>query len=172
MLVFERRGKQKTSTAVWCRCVWLKEENSRHAGSQNQSTAESPPIKRILWSENRFDQYRWFEKTLMRTMEGLERAWASLTPLNRALGTTRPPKEGEVPGLYSHHCWRFYGIGEKWCTPRKWDLRRDQALSIWNGSTDSKTLDYQRTNAMEYQIVRTPTKETTWIQDPTSPNHQ
>ena len=40
-------------------------------------------------------------------------------------------------------------------------LARDQALSFWSGSTDSKTLDYQRTNTREYQIVRTHTKETT-----------
>ena len=40
-------------------------------------------------------------------------------------------------------------------------LTRDQALSLWSGSTDSKTLDYQRTNPREYQIVRTHTKETT-----------
>lgn len=32
----------------------------------------------------------------MRTMEGWERTWASLTPLDRALGTTRPPKEGYI----------------------------------------------------------------------------
>ena len=38
---------------------------------------------------------------------------------------------------------------------------RDQALSIWSGSTDSKALDYQRNNPREYQIVRTPTKKTT-----------
>ena len=44
--------------------------------------------------------------------------------------------------------------------------QRDQALSPWSGSTDSKTLDYQRTNTREYQIVRTHTKETTWLQDP------
>ena len=42
-----------------------------------------------------------------------------------------------------------------------WSLERDQALSLWSGSTDSKTLDYQRTNHREYQIVRTHTKETT-----------
>ena len=42
-----------------------------------------------------------------------------------------------------------------------WSLERDQALSFWSGSTDSKTLDYQRTNTREYQIVRTHTKETT-----------
>ena len=41
----------------------------------------------------------------------------------------------------------------------------DQALSLWSGSTDSKTLDYQRTNPREYQIVRTHTKETTVTQD-------
>ena len=49
---------------------------------------------------------------------------------------------------------------------------RDQALSLWSGSTDSKTIGYQRTNHREYHTVRTHTKETTWIQDPASPNHQ
>ena len=44
-------------------------------------------------------------------------------------------------------------------------LSSHQALTLWSGSTDFKTLDYQRTNPMEYQIVRTHTKETTWIQD-------
>ena len=51
-------------------------------------------------------------------------------------------------------------------------LTRDQALSLWIRSTDSKTLDYQRSNPREYQIVRTHTKETTVVQDPASPNHQ
>ena len=51
-------------------------------------------------------------------------------------------------------------------------LTRDQTLSLWSGSTDSKTLDYQRTNPREYQIVRTHIEETTWIQDPASPNHR
>ena len=51
---------------------------------------------------------------------------------------------------------------------RKWD----QGLSLWSWSTDSKTLDYQRTNHREYHTVRTHTKETTWIQDPASPNHE
>ena len=49
-------------------------------------------------------------------------------------------------------------------------LTRDQALSLWSGSTDSKTLDYQRTNSREYQIVSTHTEETTWIQDPATSN--
>ena len=40
-------------------------------------------------------------------------------------------------------------------------LIRDQTLSLWSGSTDSKTLDYQRTNPREYQIVRTHTKDPT-----------
>ena len=40
-------------------------------------------------------------------------------------------------------------------------LIRDQALSLWSRSTDSKTLDYQRANPRECQIVRTHTKETT-----------
>jgi len=38
---------------------------------------------------------------------------------------------------------------------------RDQALSLWSGCTDFKTLDYQRTNPRKYQMVRTHTKETT-----------
>ena len=51
-------------------------------------------------------------------------------------------------------------------------LIRDQTLSLWSGSTDSKTLDYQRNNPREDQTVRTRTKEPIWIQDPASPNHQ
>ena len=38
-------------------------------------------------------------------------------------------------------------------------LIRDQAKSLWSRSTDSKTLDYQKTNPGNYQIVRTHTKE-------------
>ena len=53
-----------------------------------------------------------------------------------------------------------------------WSLEREQSLSVWNGSTNSKTLDNQKTNPREYQIVWTHTKETTWIQDLVSPNHQ
>jgi len=37
---------------------------------------------------------------------------------------------------------------------------RDQALILWSGSTDSKILDYQKTNHREYQTVRTHTKKT------------
>ena len=48
----------------------------------------------------------------------------------------------------------------------------NQSLSLWSESADLKNLDYQRTNLREYQIVRTHTKETTWNQDPASPNHQ
>jgi len=40
-------------------------------------------------------------------------------------------------------------------------LTIDQSLSLWSGGTDSKTLDYQRTDPSEYQIVRTPTKQPT-----------
>ena len=53
-----------------------------------------------------------------------------------------------------------------------WSLGRDQELSFWSGSTESKTLDYQRTNTREYQIVRTHTKETAWIQDQALLNQQ
>ena len=42
-----------------------------------------------------------------------------------------------------------------------WDGTEDKALSLWSGSTDSKTLDYQRTNPREYQIVRTHTRKLT-----------
>ena len=96
---------------------------------------------------------------------------------------------------------------------------KEQSLSLWSGSTDSKPLDYQRTNPAaaakslqscltlcdpidgsppgsavpgifqarklewvvisfsrtnprEYQIVKTHTKEITWIQDLASPKHQ
>ena len=38
---------------------------------------------------------------------------------------------------------------------------RDQVLSLWSGTTDSRTLDFQRTNPREYQIVRTHTNEIT-----------
>jgi len=51
-------------------------------------------------------------------------------------------------------------------------LTRDQALSLWSGSTDFKTLDYQRTNTRKYQLVRIHTKETTWIHYAASPNPQ
>ena len=47
---------------------------------------------------------------------------------------------------------------------------RDKALSLWSESTDSRTLDYQRTNPRGYQIVRTHTKETTGIQTQQHPN--
>ena len=40
-------------------------------------------------------------------------------------------------------------------------MPNDQALSFWSRSTDSKTLDYQRTNPREDQIARTHTIETT-----------
>ena len=49
-------------------------------------------------------------------------------------------------------------------------LNINQILSLCSGSTDSKTIDYRRTNPGEYQTVRTHTKETTWIQDLASPN--
>ena len=51
-------------------------------------------------------------------------------------------------------------------------LTRDQAVRLWSGTTDFKTLDYQRTNLMEYQILRTHTKESTGIQDLAIPIRQ
>ena len=38
--------------------------------------------------------------------------------------------------------------------------KRNKVLSLWSGSTDARTLDYQEINPREYQIVRTHTKET------------
>ena len=55
--------------------------------------------------------------------------------------------------------------------PHNWLLCQRSSLSLSSGSTDSKTLDYQRTNPRGYQIVRTHIKETTGIQDPASSNH-
>ena len=52
----------------------------------------------------------------------------------------------------------YLTTGKEYAEPRK---TREQALSLWSGSTDSKTLDYQRTNPRKYQIVRSHTKETT-----------
>ena len=37
-------------------------------------------------------------------------------------------------------------------------LTKDQTLSLRSGNTDSKTLDYKRTDLMEHQIVRTQRK--------------
>ena len=49
---------------------------------------------------------------------------------------------------------------------------RDQALNLLNGNTTPR-LEYQRTpNPRKYQIVRTHTKETTWIQNLASSNYQ
>ena len=56
--------------------------------------------------------------------------------------------------FWSHHSSEINGSSQH---------HQDQALSFWSGSTDSKILDYQRIHPREYQIVRTPTKETTSI---------
>ena len=70
----------------------------------------------------------------------------------------------------STYCQPTFGLDSSCTVPVKFLLlvsrfacSRDQALSLWTGSTDSKTLDYQRTNLRDYQIVRTHKKETTWI---------
>ena len=50
-------------------------------------------------------------------------------------------------------------------------LARDQAPSLWSGSPDSKTLDYQKTpNPWEFQRARTPTPlvHKTWHHPTTS----
>ena len=48
------------------------------------------------------------------------------------------PSDIEVHGKQEYLTTR-----KEYIDPRK---TRDQALSLWSGSTDSKTLDYQRTN--------------------------
>ena len=75
-------------------------------------------------------------------------------------------------GLFFGSCLGVFVLISPNATANHMFLTIDQALSLWSGSTDSKTLDYQRTNPREYQVVRTHTKETTGIQDPASPNHQ
>ena len=75
--------------------------------------------------------------------------------------------QSSVPGAQPDHqnTWWWSGWKAAW-------INRVQAMSLWSGSTDSKILDYEGTNPSKYQIVRTHTKETTWIQEPASPNHQ
>ena len=54
------------------------------------------------------------------------------------------------------HFWIFVLISLNAITNHLWNalfLTRDQALSLWSESTDSKTLDYQGTNHREYQRV-------------------
>ena len=54
--------------------------------------------------------------------------------------------------------------GQEYLTSRKEYIEphkiQHQALSHWDGSSDSKNLDYQRTNPREYQIFRTHIKKT------------
>ena len=53
--------------------------------------------------------------------------------------------------------WERRGVPDQWKrSTQTWG----QILSLWGGSTDSKTPGYKRTNPREYQIVRTHTKET------------
>ena len=55
-------------------------------------------------------------------------------------------------------------ISASWSRPQRLKNEstklRDQALILWSGSTDSKILDYQKTNHREYQTVITHTKKT------------
>ena len=71
---------------------------------------------------------------------------------------TNTPSDTEVHAEHQLRVEEYLTSREVYIEPRK---TRDQTLSLWSGSTDSKTLDYQRTNPQEYQIVRTRTKETT-----------
>ena len=96
-----------------------------------------------------------------------------LGPLNQILLMTPC---GQVSAFsISFPCWMTWSLLLKkfpeWLLTAEL-LLKDQALSLWSGITDSKTLDYQRTNPKEYQIVRTHIKETTWIHDLASPNYQ
>ena len=61
--------------------------------------------------------------------------------------------------------------------PHRWQPTRlpgilQARILEWVAISFSKTIDYQRTNPREYQIVRSHTWETTWIQDLASPNYQ
>ena len=53
-----------------------------------------------------------------------------------------------------------------------WNLCSWPEIKPWAFGVGALTPNYQRTNPREYQVVRTHTKETTWIQDLASPNHQ
>ena len=74
------------------------------------------------------------------------------------------------PRIHQEHTFRHRSAcrtpaesGQEYLTNRKEYIEprktQDQALSLWSGSTDSKILDYQRTNPREYQIVRIHTKD-------------
>ena len=72
------------------------------------------------------------------------------------------------------HFWIFVLISLNAITNHLWNLCSWPEIKPWASGVGALTvsLDDQRTNPREYQIVRTHTQETTWIQDPTSPNHQ
>ena len=89
----------------------------------------------------------WWETT---QANGYYRAWLGIS------GPTRH-QQCRPHGSHQHPQMRTNELGNIHVPSR------DQALSLWSGNIDSKTLDYQRTNPREYQIVRTHTKETTWI---------
>ena len=63
-----------------------------------------------------------------------------------------------------NHLWNLCS----WWEIKPWAFGVERLTPL---STDSTSLEYQRTKPREYQIVRTHTKETTWIQDLASPNH-
>ena len=72
------------------------------------------------------------------------------------------------------HFWIFVLISLNAITIHLWNLflTRDQALSLWSGNTDSKTLDNERINPREDQIVeltqRKPLQYKTWHHPTTS----
>ena len=60
-------------------------------------------------------------------------------------------------------------------SPRPYGLQLTRFLYPWNFPGKSTGVGCHclfQNNPREYQIVRTHKKETTWIQDPASPNHQ
>ena len=64
----------------------------------------------------------------------------------------RKSEDGRFKKEWNNNSFRKIAVFEE---SREWgrkSLQLDQALSLWSGSTDSKSLDYQRTNPREYQI--------------------
>ena len=111
---------------------------------------ENKDYQKVLWGRTRWRRSRWSWSTSLSTD-------TSRTHLQTDRIACRTQVESKQEYLTSR---------KEYIDPCK---TRDQALSLWSGSTDSKTLDHQRANSRGYKIVRIHTKETTGTQDLTSP---
>ena len=78
--------------------------------------------------------------------------WVYLSPRIHQEHTFRHRSESSTPAESGQE---YLTSGKEYIEPRK---TRDQALNLWSGSTDSKTLDYHWTNPREYHIELTQKK--------------